>query len=78
MHHTAFSLLPPFFILSAAYTVRKYIWQKWVLKSSDSEMPYASSDEEVQEKEEVSGDDDCDSGPGFSAPIRQAPGLHIV
>ena len=31
-------------------------------------MPFDSSDEEVWEKEEVSGDDDSDSGPGFSAP----------
>ena len=58
--------------------VQAYIWQKWVLKSSDSEMPFDSSDEEVWEKEEVSGDDDSDSGPGFSAPTWQAPDLHVV
>ena len=47
-------------------------------ESSDSEMPYNSSDEEVWEKEQVSRDDDSDGGPGFSAPTRWAPGLHVV
>ena len=47
-------------------------------ESSDSEMPYDSSDEEVWEEEEMSGDDDSDGGPGFSAPTRRAPGLHVV
>ena len=37
-------------------------------ESSDSEMPYDSSDEEVWEEEEVSRDDDSDSGPGFLDP----------
>ena len=60
------------------YTVRVYIWQKLVLKSSDSEMPYDSFEEEVWEKEEVSRDDDSDGGPGFSAPTCWAPGLHVV
>ena len=46
-------------------------------ESSDSEIPYDSSDE-VWEEEEVSSDDDSDCRPGFSAPTRQAPGLHIV
>ena len=36
-------------------------------ESSNSEMPYDSSDEEVREEEEVSGDDDSDGGPGFSS-----------
>ena len=39
-------------------------------ESSDSEMPYDSSDE-VWEEEEVSGDDDGDGGPGFLDPTRQ-------
>ena len=47
-------------------------------ESSDSEMPYNSSDEEVWEEEEVSGDDDSDGGRGFLDPTRQAPGLHVV
>ena len=38
-------------------------------ESSDSEMPYNSSDEEVWEKEQMSRDDDSDGGPGFSAPV---------
>ena len=46
--------------------------------SSESEMPYDSSDEEVWEEEEVSGDDDSDGGPGFLDPTQQAPGLHVV
>ena len=37
-------------------------------ESSDSEMPYDSSDEEVCEKEEVCSDDDSGGRPGFSAP----------
>ena len=47
-------------------------------ESSDSEMPYDSSDEEVWEKEEaVSGDDDSDGGPGFLDPTRRhsRPGM---
>ena len=43
-------------------------------ESSDNEMPYDSSDEEVWEEEEVSGDDDSDGGPGFLDPTRRAPG----
>ena len=46
-------------------------------ESSDSEMPYDSSDEEVWE-EEVSEDDDSDGRPGFLDPTQQAPGLHVV
>ena len=40
-------------------------------ESSDSEMPYDSSYEEVWEEEEVSGDDDSDGGPGFLDPTRR-------
>ena len=47
-------------------------------ESSDSEMPYDSSDEEDWEEEEVSGDDDSDGGPGFLDQTRRAPGLHVV
>ena len=47
-------------------------------ESSDSEMPYNSSDEEVWEEEEVNGDDDSDGGPGFLDPTQRAPGLHVV
>ena len=47
-------------------------------KSSDSEMPYNSSDEEDWEEKEVSSDDDSDCGPGFLDPTRRAPGLHVV
>ena len=42
------------------------------------QLPCDSSDEEVREKEEVSRDDDSDSGPGFLDPIRRAPGFHMV
>ena len=79
MRHAAFSILPPppppffffffFFFFSSAYTVRAYIWRKMISdESSDSEMPYDSSDEEVWEEEEVSGDDDSDCGPRFLDP----------
>ena len=46
-------------------------------ESSDSEMPLDSSDEEVWEEEEVSGDDDSDGGPGFLDPTRRhsLPGM---
>ena len=37
-------------------------------ESSDSEMPFDSSDDEIWEKEEVSRNDDSDGRPGFSAP----------
>ena len=47
-------------------------------ESSDSEMPYDSSDEEVWEEEEVSGGDDSNGGPEFLDPTRRAPGLHVV
>ena len=43
-------------------------------ESSDSEMPYDSSDEEVKV---VNGDDDSDGGPGFLDPTRRhsLPGM---
>ena len=46
-------------------------------ESSDSEMPYDSSDEKVWVEEEVSGDDDSDGGPGFLDPTRRhsLPGM---
>ena len=44
-------------------------------ESSDSEMPYDSSDEVWEE--EVSGDDDSDGGPGFLDPTwrHSLPGM---
>ena len=79
MRHAAFSLLPPFLILFefSVHSVSVYLAKMSSDESSDSEMPYDSSDEEVWEKE-VSGDEDSDGGPGFSAPTRWAPGLHVV
>ena len=69
-----FSILFEFSVHSASVYLAKMSSEE----SSDSEMPYDSSDEEVWEKEEVSGDDDSDGGPGFSAPTRWAPGLHVM
>ena len=46
-------------------------------ESSDSEMPYDSSDE-VWEEEEASSDDYSDCRPVFSAPTQWAPGLQVV
>ena len=54
MRHAAFSLLQPFSILFFSVHSAKMTSEE----SSDSEMPHDSSDEEVWEKEEVSGDDD--------------------
>ena len=59
------------FCLSSAYTVRAYLAKMSSDESSDSKMPYDSSDEEVWEEEEVSGDDDSDGGPGFLDPTRR-------
>ena len=80
MCHAAFSLLPPFSILFefSVHSASVYLAKMSSEESSDSEMLYSSSDEEVWEKEEVSGDDDSDGGPGFSAPTQWAPGLHVV
>ena len=79
MRHAAFSFLLPFLILSefSVHSASVYLAKMSSDESSDSEMPYDSSDEEVWEKE-VSGDEDSDGGPGFSAPTRRAPSLHVV
>ena len=55
-----------------------YLAKKSSDESSDSEMPYDNSDEEVWKEEQVSGDDDSDGGPGFLDPTRRAPGLHVM
>ena len=73
MQHFPFSILFEFSIHSASIYLAKMSSDK----SSDSEMPYDSSNE-GWEDEEVSGDDDSDSGPGFLDPTRWAPGLHMV
>ena len=79
MRHAAFSILPPFSILFefSVHSASVYLAKMSSEESSDSEMPYDSSDEDVWEKE-VSGDDDNDGRPVFSAPIRWASGLHVV
>ena len=80
MRHAAFSILPPFSILFefSVHSASVYLAKMSSDEFSDSEMPYDSSDEEVWEEEEVSGDDDSDGGPGFLYPTRRAPGLHVV
>ena len=80
MRHAAFSLLSPFFILFefSIHSASVYLAKMSSDESSDSEMPYNSSDEEVWEEEEVCGDDDSDGGPGFLDPTQWAPGLHAV
>ena len=80
MCHAAFSLLPSFLILFefSVHSASVYLVKMSSDESSDSEMPYDSSDEEVWKEEEVSTDDDSDSRPGFLDPTRQAPGLHLV
>ena len=74
MRHAAFSILSPFSIL---FEFSVYLAKMSSDESSDSEMPYDSSDEEVWEEEEVSGDDDSDGGPGFLDPTRRhsLPGM---
>ena len=62
--------------LSSAYTVI-YLAKMSSEESSDSEIPYDSSDE-VWEEGEVSSDDDSACRPGFSAHTWWAPGLHVV
>ena len=62
MCHAAFSLLPPFLFEFSVHSASMYLAKMSSDESSDSEMPYDSSDEEVWEEEEVSGDDDSDSG----------------
>ena len=70
MCHAAFSILPPFLILFefSIHSASVYLAKMSSDGSSDSEMPYDSSNEEDWEEEEVSGDDDSDSGPGFLDP----------
>ena len=79
MPHAVFSILPPFLILFefSVHSASVYLVKKSSDKFSDSEMPYDSSDEEVWEEEEVSGDDDSDGGPGFLDPTRRhsLPGM---
>ena len=79
MCHAAFSILPPFSILFefSVHSASVYLAKMSSDESSDSEMPYDSSDEEVWEEEEVSGDDDSDGGPGFLDPTRRhsRPGM---
>ena len=67
MRHAAFSILPPFSILFefSVQNASVYLAKMSSDEYSDSEMPYDSSDEEVWEEEEVSGDDHSDGGPGF-------------
>ena len=67
MRHAAFSILPPFSILFefSVHSASVYLAKMSSDEYSDSEMPYDSSDEEVWEEEEVSGDDHSDGGPGF-------------
>ena len=80
MRHAAFSILPPFSILFefSVHTASVYLAKVSSDESSDSEMLYDSSDEEVWKEEEVSGDDDSDGRSGFLDPTRRAPGLHVV
>ena len=72
MRHAAFSILP-FSILFefSVHSASVYLAKMSSDESSDSEMPYDSSDEEVWEEEEVSGDDHSDGGPGFLDPTRR-------
>ena len=60
------SFLPPswIFLEFSIHSAIVYLAKMSSEESSDSEIPYDSSDEEVWEEEEVSSD--CE--PGFSAP----------
>ena len=62
MRHAAFSILPPFSILFefSVHSASVYLAKMSSDESSDSEMPYDSSDEEVWEEEEVSVTADLD------------------
>ena len=73
MRHAAFSILPPFSILFefSVHSASVYLTKMSSDESSDREMPYDSSNEEVWEEEDVSGDDDSDGGPGFLDPTRR-------
>ena len=52
MRHVAFSILPPFSILFefSVHSASVYLGKMSSDESSDSEMPYDSSDEEVSER----------------------------
>ena len=82
MRHAAFPILPPFSILFefSVHSASIYLAKMSSDESSDSEMPYDSSDEEVWEEEVVSGDDDSDGGPGVLDPTRwhSLPGMQTV
>ena len=71
--------MPPFSILFefSVHSASVYLAKMSSDESSDSEMPYDSSDEGVWEEEEVSGDDDSDGGSGFLDPTRRhsLPGM---
>ena len=73
MCHAAFSILLPFLILLvfSVHSASVYLVKMSSDESSDSEMPYDSSVEDVWEEEEVSGDNDSDGGPGFLDPTRR-------
>ena len=73
MRHAAFSILPPFSILFefSVHSASVYLAKMSSDESSDNKMPCDSSDEEVWEEEEVSGDDHSDGGPGFLDPTRR-------
>ena len=73
MCHAAFSILLPFLILLvfSVHSASVYLAKMSSDESSDSEMPYYSSVEDVWEEEEVSGDNDSDGGPGFLDPTRR-------
>ena len=62
MRHAAFSVLPPFSILFefSVHSPSVYLAKMSSDESSDSEMPYDSSDEVVWEEEEVSVTADLD------------------
>ena len=79
MHHAAFSILLPFSILLvfSVHSASVYLAKTSSDESSDSKMPYDSSDEDVWEEEEVSRDNDSDGGPGFLDPTRRhsLPGM---
>ena len=80
MRHAANSFLPPSWILFefSLHSAIVYLAKMSSEESSDSEIPYDSSDEEVWEEGDVSSDDDSDCGPGISAPAPREPGLHVV
>ena len=66
MRYAAFSVLFEF----SVHNMSIYLVKMSSDESSDSEMTYDSSDEEVWEEEEVSKDDDSDGRPGFLDPTQ--------